>query len=226
MRFRRGAIATAVACASAFMFTGVAAQASPATPAGIGLGPGSTLWLQGSSNLHEFEARTTAVTVKLTGDPAQHAPSTPAEIESYLRASGVRGLEVDVPTTSLHSGKTGLDKNMWKDLRADQYPAIQFHLTHYTVTPHEGSGDTLVARVEGALRIAGKECPVALSVKGHRGDGGLWFEGSHALRMTDFGIKPRTMMLGTLRVRDDVTVHFRLLLVPAVSAAPLSEGSR
>ena len=43
---------------------------------------------------------------------------------------------------------------------------------------------------------------------------GVWLEGTHALLMTEYGIKPRRMMLGTLRVKDRIAVHFRLLLVP------------
>jgi hypothetical protein len=32
--------------------------------------------------------------------------------------------------------------------------------------------------------------------------------------MSDYGIKPPTMMMGTIRVGDKVTVRYRLLLVP------------
>ncbi len=187
---------------------------SGVTPVGLRLGPGSALWIEGKSNLHEFESRTTTVGVKLTRGSGASAPATPADLESLVRGSSAHGLEVEVPVKSLHSKKEGIDKNLWKDLRADDYPTIQFHLTKYTVSANEAKRDTTHLRAEGMLRIAGKERPVTLSVRAYRGDDGLWIDGSERLKMTDYGIKPRTMMLGTLRVKDEVVVRYHLLLIP------------
>ena len=214
MNIRSIAIATILAGGMALAFPSGPAGATPESPSGVHLGPGSALWLNGTSNVHDFEGRTSTLIVRVSGDSTQHAPSTPAELEAYLRSTGVRSLEVEVPTNSLRSGKAGLDKNMWSDLEADKHPAIQFHLAHYSVAPRENPGDTLVVHMDGVLKIAGHERPVMLTARGVRGDNGIWFEGTYGLLMTDFGIKPRTMMLGTLRVRNAITVHYRLLLVP------------
>jgi hypothetical protein len=32
--------------------------------------------------------------------------------------------------------------------------------------------------------------------------------------MTDFGVRPPTLMMGTMKVHDPVTVHFDVLLKP------------
>ena len=64
------------------------------------------------------------------------------------------------------------------------------------------------------LTVAGRERPVTLAARACGGDQGLWLEGRETLRMTDFGIKPRTMMLGSLRVKDQIIVRYRMLLVP------------
>jgi len=216
MKIRRILSATAIALAMAVvtMTVRAATTGNAGPPAGIGLGPGSSVWLEGSSNLHEFESRTSTFEVRFTRNEADSAPASPLDLERFFRASGVRSLDVAVPTTSLHSGKAGLDKNLWQDLAAEKYPAIQFHLAQYTVAPAEAGHDTLSVRAEGALTIAGHERPATLNARAWRAGNGLWIEGSHALRMTEFGIKPRTMMLGALRVKDDVVVHYRLLLTP------------
>jgi hypothetical protein len=39
-------------------------------------------------------------------------------------------------------------------------------------------------------------------------------QGVHELNMTEWGIRPPRLMLGTLRVHEDVQVHFDLLLSP------------
>ncbi len=176
------------------------------------LGSGSTLWLEGKSNVHDFVSRTGQVTIALTLDSSSVVPATPAEFEALVRASRVLGLEVEVPVNSLHSPKAGIDKNLWRDLKVDTQPVIRFALSTYAVTPHPAVGDTTNVQAEGTLSIAGRTRPAAMSARLYRADSGLWLDGSHPLRMTDFGIKPRTMMLGTLRVKDDIVVHYHLLL--------------
>ena len=218
MRHRTAVIALVLASAALIAIQGARVTAQNADlPAAIELGPGSVLWLEGKSNLHGFESKSSKVTVKFTRDPGTKAPSTAAELEALLRASGVRNLSVDVPVKSLHSDKEALDKNLWKDLRSDDYPAIQFHLNRYTLTSKESRGDTMDIRAEGSLTVAGREQPVTLAGRAYRSDHGVWLDGTQPLRMTEFGIKPRTMMLGTLRVKDEVAVHYRLLLVPGDS---------
>ena len=216
MKMRRAWSVTLIACAMSFVALGAhaAATLAAALPTSARLGPGSTLWIEGKSNLHDFESRTTTIAVKMLRDSSASAPATSAELETLVRGFFVRSLDVEVPVTSLHSGKDGLDKNLWKDLRADDHPAIQFHLTKYSVSASTAKSDTAEIHAEGQLQIAGREQPVTLVAHAYRSDAGLWISGSHGLRMTDFGIKPRTMMLGTLRVQDAVVVHYRLLLIP------------
>ena len=213
----RGVSISAVISAIVLGALPIGAASPDAEPsANVGLGAGSTLWVEGRSNLHEFEARTSVATVHVSRDPGQAAPANAAELAAFVKANGVKSLDVEVPVTSLHSGKNGLDKNMWQDLRAAEAPAIRFHLEHYQLAAP--AGDTLGIQAEGTLSIAGKERPVSLAARVIRADSGLRLEGSQELRMTDFGIKPRTMMLGTLRVQDRVTVHYRFVLVPAAAS--------
>jgi hypothetical protein len=59
-----------------------------------------------------------------------------------------------------------------------------------------------------------------VSVKGYivRAGTGVWLEGTHPMKMTDFDIKPPKMMMGTIKVHDPIVVRYRLLLVPGESA--------
>ena len=218
MRLKASVLAAAIAYATmaAGSATIVGAQDTD-LPAAIALGPGSVLWIEGKSNLHDFENRSTAMTVKFARRPGTSVPKTAEELEAFLRASGVRSLDVEVPVQSLRSSKASLDKNLWKDLRADSFPAIRFHLSHYTVDSKASKSDTIAIRADGNLTVAGRARPVSLAGRAHRADRGVWLEGAQTLRMTDFGIKPRTMMLGTLRVKDELSVHYKLLLVPGGS---------
>lgn len=217
MNIRRAGIAV-VAISSLWLASTLASQAatheSSGAPAAITLGAGSSLWLEGTSNLHEFESSTSQVVVAFTRNPETGNATDAASLEAMIRGSALRGLDLNVPVTTLHSKKSGLDKNLYKALHADDYPQIRFHLARYTVTPRATGGDTLNIHAEGTLSIAGKDQPAALDARVYRGDRGVWLEGSEALLMSSFGIKPPTMMLGTLRVNDRITVRYRLLLAP------------
>lgn len=204
-----------------------AAAGTDSVAVAVSLGPGSTLWLEGTSTLHDFESRTTATTFAVTRDAATAAPRDASDLATLMRTAAVRGVDVTVPVLTLHSGKDGLDKNLWKALRAAEHPDITFHLERYARPDAPENADTLALRAEGALTVAGQARPVTLEARAYRGSGGVWLEGRQVLRMTEFGIKPPRMMLGTIRVGDAITVHYRLLLVvrngessPAATSRP------
>ena len=186
-------------------------------PVHVKLGPGSVLWLDGTSSLHEYESRTSQLGFDMARDPATHDPADAADLAEMIRHSGIRSVDVKVPVGTLRSGKSGLDRNMMKTLHADQYPDIRFHLARYTAS----GADTVDISAEGTLTVSGQERPVTLEARAYRGPGGVWLEGTHGLRMTEFGIKPPTMMMGAIKVGDPVTIHYKLLLSPVGNdAAP------
>jgi hypothetical protein len=188
-------------------------QAPASAPAAVRLGPGSTLWIEGGSNVHEWESRTTQPTVKLLRDASSADPSDVAALDAWLRAGGLKGLDLGVPLATMHSKKgPNLDKNMLKALKAEQNPEITFHLTQAKVG--EPSGDSLSVSADGVLRIAGRERPITVAGRLVRSEAGVWLNGSHGLRMSEYDVKPPTMMLGTMRVHDSVSVYFKLLLAP------------
>jgi len=188
-------------------------QAPAPAPAAVKLGPGSTLWLEGSSNVHEWESRTSQPTVKLLRDASAADPADVAALDQWLRAGGLRGLDLGVPLATMHSKKgSTLDKNMLKALKADQNPEITFHVTQAKVG--SATGDSIAVSADGVLKIAGRERPVTVAGRLVRSEAGVWLRGRHGLRMSDYDVKPPTMMLGTMRVHDSLSVYFDLLLAP------------
>jgi len=181
-------------------------------PVPVHVGPGSTLRVSGTSTVHDWESTTTATAVSVVraaGSAGSAAPNFPA----LVRASAIRSVDVQMPVRSLHSPRKGLDANLYKALKADAHPSIEIHLDHYTAAKG-ASGDTTRVTASGTIRVAGVERPLKMEARLHPADGGTWVVGTHTLRMSDFGIKPPTMMMGTLRVRDPVTIRYRLLLLP------------
>jgi polyisoprenoid-binding protein YceI len=69
--------------------------------------------------------------------------------------------------------------------------------------------------MNGLLTIAGKEKEIDISGTGTvDGNGTVRMKGSKQFKMSDFGVKPPSLMLGTMKVGDMVTVSFDLVLNP------------
>ena len=190
------------------------AETATAPRAAVALGTGSELRIEGTSTIHEWHSKTSTLGLTLCRDATQADPANPAALDAWLRGGGLRGLDLVVPLSTMRSGKTALDKNMLKALEADKHPEIRFALS----TAHLGAarGDTLPATADGALTVSGVTRPIKVNGQLIRSNSGVWLEGSHTLRMTEYEVKPPVMMLGTLKVRDPITIFFRLLLVPGV----------
>lgn len=182
------------------------------TPAAVALGPGSTLWLAGTSSMHDFESRTSTLGLVLLREPAQADPADAAGLRQWLEGGGLTGLTLTVPIETMRSGKSGLDKNMLKALRATEFPEIHFQMKEARIGT--ARGDTLPVTADGTLEVAGQERPVTVNGQLVPAETGTWLEGTHNLKMTDFGVKPPTMMMGAIKTHDPVVVKFKLLLTP------------
>jgi len=65
---------------------------------------------------------------------------------------------------------------------------------------------------KGHLYVAGEGRDLQFQVSGtDTGDGALRILGRVTIKMTDFGIQPPTAMLGLLKSKDEVTIHFDLM---------------
>ena len=196
--------------------------ARAAQPLPVTLAKGSWLRLEGKSNVHAYHSEAGKLEFALGADAAT---ATPAALDSLIRAGGVKTLDLTIPVAGMHSGKDGLDKNMQKALKADANPAIVFHLERYTAAAFPAGGDSLDVRATGKLSVAGVEREVELTAVARRTANAIEIAGTKPLLMTDFGVKPPTMMMGALRTEDGVVIHYRLLLGMATAGAD-KEGAK
>jgi len=177
------------------------------------LASGSRLWLEGNSTIHHYESTATKLEVRMTG--AQAAASLDA-LEQMVRAGEVKGLEVSIPVAAMQSGKNGLDKNMRTALKAEKFANITFRLERYEVA-QTAKSDSVVIDAHGLLSVAGVEKPVDIRAGGTRDGNVLRIRGEKELLMTQFGVKPPTMMMGAVKTSDQVVIRFDLRLTPGQS---------
>ena len=166
----------------------------------------SSIRVDGTSNVHAWHLATST----FASDIEMAAPGNPG--------SKVEAVTLSIPVTSLKSGKGGLDKNAYKAMNAEKHPTISFRLTSYTAEPNAGA---IAARVGGMLTVNGVERPVTLEATLTGEPGALQAVGTTKFKMTDFGIKPVTALMGTIRTGDEVTIKFDLTGAAARSIAQL-----
>jgi polyisoprenoid-binding protein YceI len=187
--------------------------AAPVASAEVGLAlkPESKLWLTGSSNVHDYKSTASQLKVTFQIDPAKlNATLPPGEaVEKIIRDQGVTSIQAIVAVAGMKSGKSGLDKNMSKALLADKHPEIKFEMTSYEVAA-ASTPEALTIQAKGKLTVAGVDRETPITLNGKREGDTVRLEGSVPLLMTQFKIKPPTMMMGAMRTSDQVTVHLDL----------------
>lgn len=162
---------------------------------------GSVVRVEGTSSLHAWKMESPSIQGQI------HAP-TPDDWNAPAKAV------VTIPVASIKSEHAKMDKLMADALKAKTHPEIRFEMTE--ATPRTAGGNTFVLEAKGKLTIAGVTRDVAFDVQGSRNaDGKYTLAGQAPIRMSQFGIKPPTAMMGTIRTGDDVKVTFRWVVAPA-----------
>lgn len=155
----------------------------------------------GSSTLHEWESEVTKVewtgTMNVQGNQL-------TEIKDVL---------VKIPVTSIKSDKGKMmDDKTYDAFLYEKNPLIQFKLSTIKVT---GTAPEYTLTATGNLTMAGVTKPTELTVKAKvLPTGEVQLIGSKKLNMKNHNMKPPTAMMGTIKVGEEVTVTFDLILTP------------
>ena len=168
------------------------------------LAPQSRLWVDGTSTVRSWSCKATELeaTIESAG---------PAAVTATLAGEkSVKAVDVKIPAARLDCANGTMNEHMRKALKAKEHPVIAFTVASYDVTKgDEGVTGTL----NGQLTLGGTTKPIAVRATGTPApDGTLHVTGTHEFAMTEFGIKPPTLMLGTMKVGDKVKVSFDLFL--------------
>jgi hypothetical protein len=122
--------------------------------------------------------------------------------------------ELEVPVTTLRCGNRQMERDMYKALRSDTFPMIEFTFEKLLGgISHDLDAGTYSAKIAGQLSLAGAKRNVSVDVQATRISRDRFRLQAHLpLRMTDFRIKPPTALFGMVKAKDDLIVHFDLVL--------------
>jgi polyisoprenoid-binding protein YceI len=192
----------AIAAMTAALGTAAAAQGVQMT-----IRPDSKLVLDGSSNVHDWACKSSDFIATVEVDAA--FPTRP--LTDVARP--ISTVQVTIPVKTLKCGHKKMDENMYKALKADEFPDIKYALTTYTIDDSTATEDSFVARTTGQLTVSGQAITVDIPITVKRtATGAARGEGTVSMLMTDFGIKPPVALLGTLRTRNKISISFNVLL--------------
>jgi polyisoprenoid-binding protein YceI len=187
------AIVRNIITAGALGITAAVAGAQMALPRNLTLAKESRIWLEGTSTVRSFKCSATKLDMSVVAETSE----SPAEM--------VKTASLVVPVQQLDCGNKTMNEHMRKALKAEANPQISWKMTSYEV-----QGSNVV--INGKLTIAGKENAIELKGMGTAENGTIRFKGSKQFKMTEYGVKPPSLMLGTMKVGDAVTVSFDLAL--------------
>jgi polyisoprenoid-binding protein YceI len=183
-----------------------------ATP--LTLQPQSRLWVDGTSTVRSFTCKASVLEADVS------AASANAVSAVLAGQKAVQSVEVRVPAARLDCGNGTMNEHMQKALKSAANPSITFRVNSYTV---DAAGDAARGALTGTLTLGGVQKTITVSAAGRdAGDGSLRVTGVYALDMTEFGLKPPTLMMGTMKVGATVKVGFDLRLRSSapIAAAP------
>ncbi len=187
-------LATALALASVLSFVGWMSSDVPLTRA-----TGGTVTIEGSSNVHGWTCAAARFTGTGDGVPA------PAAL------TGVSALTVTVPVAQIDCGNRTMNRKLRDALLAPPAPPVRFVRATATMTTPQSNRSTATAN--GQLTVAGQTQPVRITAQGQPVGGNRFrFTGSVPLLTSQYGIRPPSAMMGTMRTRDAVTIRFDVTL--------------
>jgi polyisoprenoid-binding protein YceI len=165
--------------------------------------PESRIWVGGTSSMRGWECKATTFDLKVESTPNAAATVLAGE-------KAVSSVKLSVPVDKLECGNGQMNGHMRKALLMEEHPQIAFQMTSYQLTK---SNDSLLVTLTGSLTMGGTEKSVELTaLAAATADGALRVTGIYPLKMTDYGLKPPTLMFGRMKVGDLVSVGFDLLL--------------
>lgn len=153
--------------------------------------------VQGSSTIHDWESQITKADLK--GE----------FIVDNSQLKEVKNLEVKIPVESIKSTKGKMmDHKTYDAFKSEKNPYIIYSLSNARINEQTGTIDG-----NGTLTMAGVTKPMQLKAKYKiLSNGEVQLTLSRSFKMTEFKMDPPTAMMGSIKVGDEVTVNFDVVV--------------
>ena len=120
--------------------------------------------------------------------------------------AGTHQVVLTIPVSSIDCRNGTMNGHLRRALREERNPEIRFEMSRYTVS---AAGQV---SAEGSVTVAGRTTPIRVNATVEPAPEGARATGQVQLRMTQLGVEPPTLMMGTLKVHDPITIEFDVYL--------------
>jgi polyisoprenoid-binding protein YceI len=145
----------------------------------------------GTTNVHDFQSKVTQASGELVINSSKQAQS----------------LDVEIPVISIKSNEKAMDNKTYEAFKAPKNPTITFKMLE--ASSLQVTGNNINVTVTGNLTMAGVTNKITLKTTGKIVKAGVYeFSGSVTLKMSDYGMKRPTAMLGLMKVGDAITLKY------------------
>ena len=169
----------------------------------LSLQPQSKLWVEGGSTIRSWTCKAADVSASV------EASGTNAVAQLLAGDKVVKTVEVTLSSEKLDCGGGTMNDHMKKALKVGDFPTVTFRLATYDL---KHGADGISGTLIGTLTLGGVKKSISIPATGTTENGALHVLGSYDLKMTDYDLTPPSLMFGRIKVRDDVTVKFDLML--------------
>lgn len=151
----------------------------------------SSINVHGTSNVHDWDMKPIKFIGELGVNPTKQISS----------------LTIKIEVKNLKSGNGIMDGKTYDAFDYKKNPFITFQLTEATQAKLTDKDAEII--LTGNLTMAGQTRKISIKAIGKITKTGEYqLKGTVPLKMTDYGMKPPTAMLGTMKTGDAVTVKF------------------
>lgn len=160
------------------------------------------LLIKGTSTLHDWEMKS-----------QKGSCDALFSLDNSDKIASLSGFSFSVPVESIKSEHTMMDNNAYKALKSNANKTITFVLS--TATISQVNASAYQVKATGKLNIAGtvKETALDATITYNPADKSFTISGSKKFKMTEFGVTPPTVMFGTIKTGDEITVYYNTKIV-------------
>mgnify|MGYP001287990000 CR=1 FL=1 len=162
-------------------------------------------------NAQSYTLDNTTSFLQVDGTSSLHDWHVDAEKQSgYIEFSdfdkvAINSIKLSVESESLKSGKSGMDKNTYKALKTKSFKNIDFNLIMVESIAKVSEGIYNV-KGKGKMLICGVSQIIPLDFELIIKDKVISIIGKNTILMTDYGIKPPTALLGTIKTGNEIVI--------------------
>ncbi|MEX0685556.1 MAG: YceI family protein [Balneolales bacterium] len=167
----------------------------------------SQIWIEGTTTINDFQCEAGSFDGKGVLEKGNSISGQQAKVKREELTIWAK-----IPVESFDCGKNRMNRDLYNALKGDEFPHIIFEFKE-AIPTNDSNGDMF--KVTGDLTIAGVTKEVMFDVKGDQKNEKYWRAvGNTDISMNDFNIDLPSPMLGMIKVRDQMTVNFVLIVEP------------